>query len=218
MAEWLWRKSGRRGKRRQFRSFPDCRRQPGLAADDRRSSSGSQPEIVFWRYAGAKPNNQQYGIREYGSGNVENKTTTTVGGFYGLVVNRPDSSRAWYGQWSLLHGGVNFHNVVPGEIAGAGLTQKYNGTVTMLTLVHRVSFRQTKGWLLEPQLQLSYIHVHQGDFRDNLGALVSLQRGNSPGGAIGPGSEANLGKDALTINLAIGREPVTAGSFWAGTK
>ena len=119
-------------------------------------------------------------------------------------MNRPESSRAWYGQWSLLHGGVNFHNVVPGEIAGAGLTQKYNGTVTLLTLENGVSFRQTKGWQLEPQLQLSYTHVHQGDFRDNLGARVSLRRGNSLWGRLG-----------LEARRTMGKTPDQTSCYWA---
>jgi len=119
-------------------------------------------------------------------------------------VNRPESTRAWYGQWSLLHGGVDFHNVVAGEIVGAGLTQKYNGTVTMLTLENGVSFRQTKGWLLEPQLQLSYTHVHQGDFRDNLGALVSLQRGDSLEGRLG-----------LEARRTLGKTPDQTSCYWA---
>ena len=165
---------------------------------------GSNLKSYFGVMVGQSQNNQKYGISEYGSGNVENKTTTTVGGIYGLVVNRPESSRAWYGHWSLLHGGVNFRNVVPGEIAGAGLTQNYKGTVTMLTLENGVSFRQTKGWQLEPQLQLSYTHVHQGDFRDNLGALVSLRRGNSLWGRLG-----------LEARRTMGKMPDQTSCYWA---
>ena len=155
---------------------------------------GANLKSYFGVMLGQSQNNQKYAISEYGGGNVENRTTTTVGGIYGLVVNRPESSRAWYGQWSLLHGGVNFHNIVPGEIAGAGLTQNYNGTVTMLTLENGVSFKQTNGWQLEPQLQLSYTQVQQGDFRDNLGARVSLRRGNSLWGRLGLEARRSMGK------------------------
>ena len=168
------------------------------------NAPGTNLKSYFGAMLGQSQNNQKYGISEYGSGNVENKTTTTVGGIYGLVVNRPESSRAWYGQWSLLHGGVNFHNVVPGEIAGAGLTQNYNGTVTLLTFENGVVFRQTKGWQLEPQLQLSYTHVHQGDFRDNLGALVSLRRGNSLWGRLG-----------LEARRTMGKTPDQTSCYWA---
>ena len=167
-------------------------------------ASGTNLKSYFGVMVGQSQNNQKYGISEYGSGNVENKTTTTVGGIYGLVVNRPESSRAWYGQWSLLHGGVNFRNVVPGEIAGAGLTQNYNGTVTMLTLENGVSFRQKNGWQLEPQLQLSFTHVHQGDFRDNLGASVSLKKGNSLWGRLG-----------LEARRTVGKTPDQTSCFWA---
>ena len=165
---------------------------------------GTNLKSYFGVMVGQSQNNQKYGISEYGSGNVENKTTTTVGGIYGLVVNRPESSRAWYGQWSLLHGGVNFRNVVPGEIAGAGLTQNYNGTVTMLTLENGVSFRQKNGWQLEPQLQLSFTHVHQGDFRDNLGASVSLKKGNSLWGRLG-----------LEARRTVGKTPDQTSCYWA---
>ena len=165
---------------------------------------GTNLKSYFGVMVGQSQNNQKYGISEYGSGNVENKTTTTVGGIYGLVVNRPESSRAWYGQWSLLHGGVNFRNAVPGEIAGAGLTQNYNGTVTMLTLENGVSFRQKNGWQLEPQLQLSFTHVHQGDFRDNLGASVSLKKGNSLWGRLG-----------LEARRTVGKTPDQTSCYWA---
>lgn len=61
------------------------------------NAPGTNLKSYFGAMLGQSQNNQKYGISEYGSGNVENKTTTTVGGIYGLVVNRPESSRAWYG-------------------------------------------------------------------------------------------------------------------------
>jgi outer membrane autotransporter protein len=122
-------------------------------------------------------------LQKYAS-NVENRTQATLGGIYGLYVNRPDSTRSWYGQWSLLHGGLTFNNTVPGEL-GYGLKQDYNGNITVLTLENGVSLRQKHGWILEPQLQLSYTKVGQNDFTDKLGALVSLKQGESFRGRLG---------------------------------
>jgi outer membrane autotransporter protein len=126
---------------------------------------------------------QASNLQKYAS-NVENRTQATVGGIYGLYVNRPDSARSWYGHWSLLHGGLSFNNTVPGEL-GYGLKQEYNGNITVLTLENGVSLRQKYGWILEPQLQLSYTKVGQNDFTDKLGAPVSLKQGDSFRGRLG---------------------------------
>ena len=99
-------------------------------------------------------------------------------------MNRPDSARSWYGHWSLLHGGLTFNNTVPGEL-GYGLKQEYKGNITVLTLENGVSLRQKHGWVLEPQLQLSYTKVGQNDFTDKLGAPVSLKQGESFRGRLG---------------------------------
>ena len=155
---------------------------------------GAHRRSYFGVMLGQGQNRQKYGTSDYGGGPVENTTTATVAGIYGLHINRPESARAWYSQWSLLHGGLNYRNEVPGEIAGAGLTQRYDGTISILTLENGVSFRQRNGWLLEPQLQLSYTHIHQKNFRDNLGALVSLRQGNSLWGRLGFEARRTMGK------------------------
>jgi outer membrane autotransporter protein len=141
-------------------------------------------------------------LQKYAS-NVENKTQVSIGGIYGMYVNRPDSARSWYGHWSLLHGGLSFNNTVPGEL-GYGLKQEYNGNITVLTLENGVSLRQKYGWVLEPQLQLSYTKVGQNDFTDKLGAPVSLKQG-----------EALWGRLGLEARRTIGRQSQRQSSYWA---
>ena len=160
----------------------------GMSFGWQRMTQGGRPTDKSRSYFGAMlgqgNNYQKYGTSNYGTGNVENKTQATVGGIYGLYVNRPDSSRSWYGNWSLLHGSLKFNNTVPGEL-GYGLQQEYNGNITMLTVENGVSFRQPNGWVLEPQLQLSYTKIGQNDFNDKLGARVSLKQGDSFWGRLG---------------------------------
>lgn len=165
---------------------------------------GARQKSYFGVLLSQGQNSRQYGVSDYGGGQVETTTTTTVAGIYGLHVNRPESANAWYGQWSLLYGGINYRNVVPGEIAGAGLIQRYDGTIAILTLENGVSFRQKNGWLLEPQLQLSYTHIQQKDFRDNLGALIALRRGNSLWGRLG-----------FEARRTMGRTPERKSCYWA---
>lgn len=55
----------------------------------------------------------------------------------------------------------------------------------MITVENGVSFKQQNGWVLEPQLQFSYIKINQDDFNDNLGARVSLKQGDSFWGRLG---------------------------------
>jgi len=161
----------------------------GINIGWQRMTAGRKPGDKSMSYFGVMlgqgSNYQQYGIGQGGNGNVENKTRATVGGIYGLYVNRPNSKRSWYGNWSLLHGGVNFNNSVPGELAAAGLKQEYNGNITMITLENGISFRQPNGWVLEPQLQFSYTKINHGDFNDHLGAPISLKRGDSLWGRLG---------------------------------
>lgn len=161
----------------------------GMSIGWQRMTSGQRPgdksRSYFGVMLGQSSNYQRYGIRQYGDGNVENRTRATVGGIYGLYVNRPDGSRSWYGNWSLLHGGLSFSNTMQGELAGTGLKQDYNGNITMITLENGVSFRQSNGWVLEPQLQFSYTKIRQNNFNDNLGALVSLKKGDSLWGRLG---------------------------------
>jgi outer membrane autotransporter protein len=180
----------------------------GASLGWQRLTSGHTPGARQKSYLGVMlgqaNNRQKYGISDYGSGPVENKTTATVAGIYGLHVNRPESASAWYGQWSLLYGGLNYRNEVPGEIAGAGLTQRYDGTIGILTLENGVSFRQKNGWLLEPQLQFSYIHIQQKDFRDNLGAQISLRQGDSLWGRLG-----------FEARRSMGRTPERKSCYWA---
>ena len=173
----------------------------GMSLGWQRPTGGGKPADKSRSYFGlmaATSNN----LQKYAS-NVENRTQATVGGIYGLYVNRPDSARSWYGHWSLLHGGLTFNNTVPGEL-GYGLKQEYNGNVTVLTLENGVSLRQKYGWVLEPQLQLSYTKVGQNDFTDKLGAPVSLKQGESFRGRLG-----------LAARRTIEHSSQRQSSYWA---
>ena len=173
----------------------------GMSLGWQRLTSGGRPADKSRAYVGlmaAQANN----LQQYAS-NVENRTQATVGGIYGLYVNRPDSARSWYGHWSLLHGGLTFNNTVPGEL-GYGLKQEYKGNITVLTLENGVSLRQKHGWVLEPQLQLSYTKVGQNDFIDKLGAPVSLKQGESFQGRLG-----------LSARRTIGHSSQRQSSYWA---
>ncbi len=154
----------------------------GMSLGWQRLTSGAGPADKSRAYFGLMAA-QASNLQKYAS-NVENRTQASVGGIYGLYVNRSDSARSWYGHWSLLYGGLTFNNMVPGEL-GYGLKQEYNGAITVLTLENGVSLRQKYGWVLEPQLQLSYTKVGQNDFNDKLGAPVSLKQGESFRGRLG---------------------------------
>ena len=173
----------------------------GLSLGWQRLSNGGKPADKSRAYFGLMAA-QASNLQKYAS-NVENRTQATLGGIYGLYVNRPDSTRSWYGQWSLLHGGLTFNNTVPGEL-GYGLKQEYKGNITVLTLENGVTLRQKYGWVLEPQLQLSYTKVGQNDFVDKLGAPVSLKQG-----------EAFRGRLGLAVRRTIEHSPQRQSSYWA---
>ena len=173
----------------------------GLSLGWQRLTSGGKPVDKSRTYFGLMAATSNT-LQKYAS-NVENRTQATLGGIYGLYVNRPDSTRSWYGQWSLLHGGLTFNNTVPGEL-GYGLKQEYKGNITVLTLENGVTLRQKYGWVLEPQLQLSYTKVGQNDFVDKLGAPVSLKQG-----------EAFRGRLGLAVRRTIEHSPQRQSSYWA---
>ena len=173
----------------------------GMSFGCQRLTNGGRPTDKSRSYFGlmaATSNN----LQKYAS-NVENRTQATLGGIYGLYVNRPDSARSWYGHWSLLYGGLTFNNTAPGEL-GYGLKQEYTGNITVLTLENGVTLRQKYGWVLEPQLQLSYTKVGQNDFTDKLGAPVSLKQGESFRGRLG-----------LAARRTIEHSPQRQSSYWA---
>lgn len=123
-------------------------------------------------------------LQKFGASGVENNSRATVGGIYGLYIAAPESPTSWYGNGSLLFGGLSMNNTVPGEL-GYGLDQEYDGNIAVLTVENGISFRRENGWSLEPQLQLSYTKIHQSNFQDNLGARISLQQGDSFWGRLG---------------------------------
>ena len=127
---------------------------------------------------------QSSNVQQYEISDVENNARATVGGIYALYIDNPESPRSWYGNCSLLYGGLNLNNTVPGEL-GYGLSQGYTGDILVVTVENGISFRQKNGWSIEPQLQFSYTKIGQSDFNDNLGAHVSLQQGDSLWGRLG---------------------------------
>ncbi len=123
-------------------------------------------------------------VQKYEISKVENNARATVGGIYALYIDSPESPRSWYGNCSLLYGGLTLNNTVPGEL-GYGLSQEYSGNIFVVTVENGISFRQKNGWSIEPQLQFSYTRMSQSDFNDNLGAQVVLQQGDSLWGRLG---------------------------------
>lgn len=123
-------------------------------------------------------------VQQYELSDVKNDTRATVGGIYGLYISNPRGPQSWYGNCSLLFGGLSMHNTIPGEL-GYNLNQEYDGQIAVLTAENGISLRLENGWSFEPQLQLSYTKIHQSDFHDKLGALVSLEQGDSFWGRLG---------------------------------
>ncbi|OGR18983.1 MAG: hypothetical protein A2X81_17165 [Desulfobacterales bacterium GWB2_56_26] len=134
---------------------------------------------------------QGINFQQYGMSGVENESKAMVAGIYGLYTHAPASDRSWYGSISLLYGGLNLDNSVPGEL-GYALEQEYDGNVTILTIENGISFRSQSGWSVEPQLQFLYTNVDQDSFHDSLGARISLEQGNSYRGGLGIEVRKNL--------------------------
>lgn len=127
---------------------------------------------------------QGVNAQKYAISSVENTARATVGGVYGMYIDSPEGPRSWYGTCSLLYGGLNLNNTVPGEL-GYGLSQNYSGTLLVVTAENGMTFRQKNGWSVEPQLQFSYTRIGQDDFNDNLGAPIVLQQGDALWGRLG---------------------------------
>ena len=127
---------------------------------------------------------QGINLQKFATSNVENDSRATVGGLYGLYISDSQSPSSWYGNGSLLLGGLSMNNTVPGEL-GYGLEQEYDGNIAVLTVENGLSFRRQNGWSVEPQVQFSYTKIHQSDFHDKLGARVSLEQGDSFWGRLG---------------------------------
>lgn len=127
---------------------------------------------------------QGVNYQQYETSNVENTSRATVGGIYGSYMNNPGGPRSWYGNGSILYGGINLNNTVPGEL-GYGLNQDYTGDIAVFTVENGISFRCENGWVVEPQQQFSYAKIGVSDFNDNLGAHVSLKNGDSFSGRLG---------------------------------
>ena len=118
------------------------------------------------------------------AGGVQNHLTHTYAGVYEWLQSPPDAPRVVYHSLALLYGRLRMDNRVPGEM-GYGLRQKYNGNLLSVSAESGVTFRQSRGWLLEPQLQLFYAKVLQSEFEDQLGAPVTLRHAESLTGRAG---------------------------------
>jgi len=116
--------------------------------------------------------------------NVNNEITGNYGGLYSVIRTPMEANRSGYFNAAVLFGNLDFINNVPGYY-GYGLKQQYSGRLLVTSLEHGVTFQQKHGLVLEPQVQLSYIGIHQGDFTDNVGANVSLKKGDSLQGRLG---------------------------------
>ena len=116
--------------------------------------------------------------------NVNNEITGNYGGLYSVIRTPIQANRSGYFNAALLVGNLDFTNNVPGYY-GYGLKQQYSGRLFVTSLEHGVTFQQKHGLVLEPQVQLSYIGIHQGGFSDNVGANVSLKKGDSLQGRLG---------------------------------
>lgn len=122
--------------------------------------------------------------QQYQASGVENTAEATMGGLYGLYLHDRSGPRSWFGSFSLLYGGLDLDNAVPGEL-GYGLDQAYDGNLMVLTVANGMTFRWEDGWSLTPQLQLSHARVDQDDFSDGLGARIRLHQGDSWVGRLG---------------------------------
>ena len=116
--------------------------------------------------------------------NIKNEITGNYGGLYSVFRTPMEANRSGYFNAALLFGNLDFTNNVPGYY-GYGLKQQYSGRLFVTSLEHGVTFQQQHGLVLEPQVQLSYIGIHQTDFTDNVGANVSLKEGDSLQGRLG---------------------------------
>lgn len=155
----------------------------GMSVGWQRMLSGKQAADQSRSYLGLMVG-QGINLQKYDTSDIENDSRATVGGIYVLYMQNPEGHRSWYGSCSLLYGGLDLNNTVPGEL-GYGLDQEYDGNISVLTVENGISFRQDNGWSLEPQLQFSYARIDQSDFNDNLGARVSLEQGESFRGRLG---------------------------------
>jgi outer membrane autotransporter protein len=111
------------------------------------------------------------------SSGVEGRIDGNFGGLY-AIYRRPSSERfAWYASAEVLYGMLWFDNSVPGWL-GRGLRQPYCGHFVSGSLEAGVPLSLGAGWSVTPHAQLAGSRLGQADFRDRLGAAVSLERGH----------------------------------------
>jgi outer membrane autotransporter protein len=122
--------------------------------------------------------------RNEASTGIKNDIAATYGGIYTLYRPQPDRPRSWYGSAAVLYGRLDFTNRVPGEL-GYGLTQGYAGNLLAASLASGLTFRRPGGWFVEPELALFYTKVRHSAFVDNVGATVTVRRGESLVGRLG---------------------------------
>ena len=115
---------------------------------------------------------------------VKNDITNTYAGIYSHYRSQPDRPRSWYGAATLMYGRLRTANHVPGEL-GYGLNQSYGGHILAAALENGLTFRRAGGWIVEPQLALTYTRIMQNDFADDLGATVTVRSGRSVVGRLG---------------------------------
>ena len=73
---------------------------------------------------------------------------------------------------------------MPGEL-GHGLNQDYAGNLLAASFGQGITIRRPDGWIVEPQMRIIYTRILQDSFADNLGATVTVKRGQSLAGSLG---------------------------------
>lgn len=115
---------------------------------------------------------------------VNNEVTGNYGGIYSVLLTPTTSQGSSYLNGAILFGNLNFVNNVPGYY-GYGLKQQYSGQSFTTSLEHGMTFPQKNGMVLEPQIQLLYTSIRHGGFTDNIGANITLRKGDSLQGRLG---------------------------------
>ena len=126
---------------------------------------------------------------------IEGHIDSNFGGLY-AIYRRPSTERLpWYVSGSVLYGRLWFDNSVTGYL-GHGLEQSYHGHTTSAALEAGMPLTLGRGWTVTPHLQLEASRAAHGDFRDALGADVSVKQGHALWTQLG----AQIAKTLLRAN------------------
>lgn len=128
---------------------------------------------------------------------VNNDIRNTYAGLYTVYQKQPNQPRSWYSATAVYFGRLDFTNKTPGEL-GYGLNQSYSGNIFAASFETGLTYRRHQKWFIEPQVQLIYTRVLQGDFRDQLGAEIKVKHDDSLLSRLGVMAlRQRVGKDGL---------------------